>query len=449
MTDKDQPIDNKASEKPTPDPVKGSQETSEAKPAPNIESENTSEQAAAKPAKQPTSAPVNPADEKSTNKTSTEKTTISKTPPAKKTSTAKPKTPTPSKKTGRLVIILCVLLVVVLCASGLGGYWGWQLWQTQNARVGELEAVFQEKGRDFSAQTQQQATGLQKQSQALLQLSQDVDRHQKSLEQRLNAQAIRLSQLSGDNRDAWMLEEARYLLRLANQRQLTGGGVAGIIGLLESADKLLLALDKPDVFPLRESLRKDILRLKIAPQIDREGIYLELSALISQVDELPLVPLEASFEKPAGEKATPSEPLEWDEGIWASIQKALGNLDQYIRIKHHDEPLQVLVSDAQQQLVAQNLRLLFEQAQVALLREEDIIYRKSLTQVVYWLNKHYSHFSEKGRLVSAVSELKKKIIISQLPDISASLIQLNQYIQQAENAITPNDIGDDKKETAL
>ncbi len=344
----------------------------------------------------------------------------------------------PSSSSKRVVLLLTLVLILLMAVLAGGAYFAWQFWQEQEARVARIESGLQQKeqkDRDLSSQASSQTKDLGQQRKALAQLQQSLEQHQKAIEQRLNAQAVRLSQLSGENRDIWMLEEARYLLRLANQRKLTSGGVEGIIGLLQSADKLLLAIDRPDIFPLRESLSKDILRLKLAPVVDREGIYLALSALVNQTEALPSVPYVKETPKPA-----PSElPLAEDDkpaGIWSSIQQSLGQLDDYIRVKQHDEPLELWVSDVQQQLVAQNLRLMFEQAQTALLREEDAIYRESLEQAIFWLDKHYAHFEQKSALVDAIRELKKKIIVSQLPDISTSLIQLSQYIERAESTLS-------------
>ena len=337
---------------------------------------------------------------------------------------------TPKKKTGGLLKKLwwLFILVLIVCLAATT-YFGWQFWDSQNTRVKKVEAQLDEQGTWFATAIRQQSEHLNKQRENLTRLSQALENDQKILQQRLDAQATRLNQLSGDNRDGWMLEETRYLLRLANQRQLTGGGVKGIIGLLESADKLLITLDSPDVFPLRDSIHQDILALKIAPVVDREGIYLQLSALIAQVDQLPPVPLTSLLEKPSETRITQGQDSDWQENIWQHIKNTFGRLDQYVRIQHHDQPLAPLVSDAQQHIITQNLRLMLAQAQTALLREEAVIYQHGLEESIRWLNKHFTHFSEKNALVDTIKVLQQQPIASQLPDVSASLERVNIYIQ--------------------
>jgi uroporphyrin-3 C-methyltransferase len=366
------------------------------------------------------------------------------------TATDSKKTKAPTKKTagGAVAKIQWVLLFLFVIALVVAGYFGWQLWHSQNARVQKVEAQLEEQGTWFATAIRQQSDHLDKQRDNLARLSQALDNDQKILQQRLDAQATRLSQLSGDNRDGWMLEETRYLLRLANQRQLTGGGVKGIIGLLESADKLLVTLDSPDVFPLRDSIHKDILALKIAPAVDREGIYLQLSALIEQVDILPPVPLTSSLVKPSERIVTQEEESHWQDGLWQGVRHTLGKLDQYVRIQHHDEPLAPLVSDTQQHALVQNLRLMLAQAQIALLREEATIYQHSLEQAVRWLNKHFTHFSEKQALIDAITTLQQQTIISDLPDVSASLERVNAYIQSGRHTSNKTLAPTTKKETS-
>ena len=366
------------------------------------------------------------------------------------TATESKKTKAPTKKTagGAVAKIQWVLLFLLVIALVVAGYFGWQLWHSQNARVQKVEAQLEEQGTWFATAIRQQSDHLDKQRDNLARLSQALDNDQKILQQRLDAQATRLSQLSGDNRDGWMLEETRYLLRLANQRQLTGGGVKGIIGLLESADKLLVTLDSPDVFPLRDSIHKDILALKIAPAVDREGIYLQLSALIEQVDILPPVPLTSSLVKPSERIVTQEEESHWQDGLWQGVRHTLGKLDQYVRIQHHDEPLAPLVSDTQQHALVQNLRLMLAQAQIALLREEATIYQHSLEQAVRWLNKHFTHFSEKQALIDAITTLQQQTIISDLPDVSASLERVNAYIQSGRHTSNKTLAPTTKKETS-
>lgn len=358
-------------------------------------------------------------------------------------SSATPKKPLPKKSFSIVLSIVWLLLVALLAA---GAWFGWEFWQKQESRLQKLEAQLKEQSTWFAKSTSQQSALLETQEQRLDAFSQTLKQEQSLIQQRLDTHAQRLQTLSGSSRDNWVLEEVRYLLRLANQRQLTGGGNSGIIGLLTSADELLHELDLPDVFPIRDRIRKDILALQVAPQVDREGLYLQLSALAEQLDGLPPVPVTPITEKPIAEKpATPapksasqdaSAGTPWQEGFLAYLKHAFGHLDRYIRVDHYDKPVKPILSERQQRLMAQNLRLMMEQAQTAVMREEQGIYRESLKKVIQWLELHYAHYAQQPALVEQLYVLQQQNIVSVLPSISSSLLRLNDYMQQ-RNTLSP------------
>ncbi len=341
----------------------------------------------------------------------------------------KPKTSpkaTPKKSVWGMVnlFLWCVLIAAIIVSA----YFAWQFWLVQNTRMQTMENHIEEQSTWFASSISQQADLLEKQQFSLAELNTALINEQVLLQQRLDAHANRLNTLSGSRRDGWMLEEARYLLRLANQRQLTGGGAQGIIGLLQSADATLRELDAPDLFPIRESLRKEIVALQLAPKVDREGIYLTLSAVLDRISQLPPVPLTSSLEKPEEQTAIVEEDMTWSERVLTSVRQAMGKFDSYVRVNQHDQPLTPLLSETQQRVMAQNLRLMLEQAQIALLREEAKIYQTSLEKVITWLNSHYAHFPEKNALVEQIQLLQQQNIVNVVPNVSSSLAQLTDYI---------------------
>jgi len=343
-----------------------------------------------------------------------------------------------------IIYVLCVFVLLVLI--GAVAYGLWAFWQVQDARI----VSAQQQQSSLSATVDKNANQLQQQlSEQKKQLSlfiQQSNKERQLLQQRLDAQLAKINTLSGVSRDGWMLEEARHLLRLANQRQLTGSNVSGIVGLLEAADNLLREIDLPDLFPIREQIQNDLIALKIAPSVDREGVYLQLNSLISQVQSLPPAPLTLSLkEKSASRESESREAAEitksnaslldgtkeektlWEK-ITSSVTSAFGSLDNYVRITNHNSKIEPILSDSKHVISKENLRLMLEQAQTALLREESIVYQASIEKATVWLDKYYGHYPEKNAMISLLDELKAKIILIQLPNVSSSLYTLSQYI---------------------
>ena len=344
---------------------------------------------------------------------------------------------TAPRKTGGGVFVALFLL---LCAAiGALTWYGWvyQL-QPQQQRLQALEQSLAESRNDQLEL-----------SRLLSDQQQVVANDQKVIEQRLEAHDTRLRNLAGTSRNDWMLAEAKYLMRLANQRLLMERGTTGAQALLESADNILMAIDAVDLFVVRDALAKDIMALKLAPTIDREGIYLQLLALIDAVEKLPPVPPAAA--QPSA--ALPTDTVEsrsveeaiglsWSSRFFASLKDTFADLGQFIKIRHHDEPPEPLLSDEYQANLIYNLRLMFEQAQLALLREQSTIYWQSLEQAKQWLDKYYVHYPEKTVLVEQINSLQEQSITQVLPDIWSSLEQITDYIDRYHKLTPEVDVND-------
>lgn len=361
----------------------------------------------------------------------------------KKTDVKKVK-PAPRKRGILRSLVVFLICLIVIAAAG---YFAWQFWLVQQARISEIETQLEQQSTQWQSSASQQSSLLAQQQQNLTEVNSAFTQEQKILQQRLDAQANRLSHLSGKRRDGWMLEEARYLLRLANQRQLTGGGVNGILGLLASADDTLRELDNPDLFPIRDSIRKEMIALKLSPQIDREGIYLSLLALSEQINQLPAAPLTSTLPKFVKEDVVITEDMPWQDRVLISIRNTFGHLDNYVRITRSEDVVTPELSEIQQNRMSQNLRLMIDQAQIALLREEEKIYQASLKKVIVWLHTHYSHYPEKTPLVEEIRYLQQQPIVGVLPDVSTSLLRLNDFI--ASQSVSSDNKAQPQQDTAL
>ena len=338
------------------------------------------------------------------------------------------------KKAKATAFLALVLLFVMIAAGGLAWY-GWTNYlQPQQQRIQLLEESINRQ-LELSNSLSNQQQSVNKARMATEQLLESLSNSQQLIEQRLESHANRLRDLSGTSRDDWMLAEAKYLLRLASQRLLMERGTVGAQALLESADEILTAIDDVDLFIVRQAVAKDLMALKLAPTVDREGIYLQLAALIDTVEKLPVIPLSPQHQlTPSAEKAEPEyiadSDKKWYSQLWFELRDTFVNLGQFIRIRHHDEPPEPLLSDEHKYHLTHNLRLMFEQSQLALLREQSEVYRQSLEQAKQWLNQYYAHYSKKDILVEEISQLQQKPIVQFLPNISGSLEQLTHYIDR-------------------
>lgn len=98
-------------------------------------------------------------------------------------------------------------------------------------------------------------------------------------------------------------------------------------------------------------------------------------------------------------------------------------------IRHHDEALEALVTPEQESYLRQSLRLIIEQAQLALLKEEQGLYEASIDKALELLDSYYDTSREEAqRVIERLEELKQVTVEPELPDISGSQQAMTDFI---------------------
>lgn len=335
------------------------------------------------------------------------------------------------RKSGSGIGWLALLLVLALAG---GSAWVVQQAQQREAtlkqRVAELESVAGREQADLDALAArwetQLRTGLDRTGAALAQETAEIASELASAQSALAAQQAELARFSATDRDSWLLAEARYLLRLANQRLIMTGDTVAAEALLASADDVLRQLEDPRLHATRAAVASDLAAVRSVPRVDVEGIYLRLSALIDQADQLVI------FEMPEREaQPRPVAAEDWQGRLKQGYRAALAKLSDYIIIRRRDVPMQTLMDPQWEGLVRQNLRMLLEQAQVALLSGNQVLYAESVERAEHWVDQFRD--SDEARAAAMSRELNKLgglTIAVSLPDISASLRALDEAAEQ-------------------
>lgn len=335
--------------------------------------------------------------------------------------------------------LLLILLILLLAGAGVGGYFGWQEYQQQMARLTALENSTAEQIVGQQALTKQLSSDQQQwlDEQQRIQTDQfdALEEAQALIQQRLDSHSARIQGLSGTSRQDWLLAEARYLLRLANQRLLVEQNTLGAQGLLEAADDILQSIDDNGLLPVRDAVAKELIALKIADTVDKEGLYLKISALKEQIQTLPLIPFlteDSTAETVSILDETDANDAEhvWYQIMADSIKNAFADISSLIQIRQHDTAPELLISEQQQYQVVNHLTLMLEQAQYALLHEKKGIYRDSLTKAQEWWAIYYAHYNEFEVIDAEFTHLKQQAITQTLPDISRSSSLISEYIEQ-------------------
>ncbi len=258
------------------------------------------------------------------------------------------------------------------------------------------------------------------------------------IESQVAAYARRLNETSFAPRHMGLLAEAEYLTRLARHRLVAEKNSKNAIKLLVSADLVLRDLESLSLTEVREAIAKSIAKLRSSPTIDREGLYTQLGALSDQLVELPMInyPIEVTQASTINISTT-SAPEGWKEKLIYSLDSALASLADLVRIQELDAPLSPMPSADESRYLRYSLAILLEHAQVALLREEETIYRESLQKA----SEQLSQYAKLNQLalpyLEQLSRLEGENIIQKFPDISPELKILKDYIDDQLFSVQP------------
>ena len=229
--------------------------------------------------------------------------------------------------------------------------------------------------------------------------------------------------------------EVDFLLRMANQRILMEHEAANALALAQSANGVLADLNNADLFPARKKLSEEIETLKLANKIDREGLYLQLLALTQQIENLPLIePLLGEDEEESG--VTDAQTDTSSQGFWQRVsnfgKRTLHKLSGYVRVRDQGRRVDAILPPEDQMYLKQNLRLMLEQAQIGLLREEQHVYQASLDKAQNWIRDYYPLNEQAEIVLNDLDQLRKYNVQQALPDFSGSAALIKEYIRQKD-----------------
>lgn len=328
--------------------------------------------------------------------------------------------------------IKTLLLLIVLGALGGAAWLGWTEWQAQLEKnvdkSDSLQADIVALQKQLQRQQQLSRQTLQQQSQIIGQLEDQLN----SMKLRLNSQAERILQLGTASRGDWMLSEAAYLIRLANQRLQVERSIDNPLAILENVDTIFVQLNDPELIPVRRALAEDIAALRITDNIDREGIFLELEALAEAIAALSIIEPPRQIEA-TGEVATVNGQV---SSLLDSFQRFSQKLGQLIVVQKRQQPIEPLLTSNEQAIIRNNIYLLLEQAQSALLKEEQAIYTASLDKTAALLARYFQLNNQSQALIQRLNLLAQRVVIQQLPDISGSVAAVQTMLALRQSRLT-------------
>lgn len=321
----------------------------------------------------------------------------------------------PERRGGRIVAWVSLLLAILGLAGA--GYLYYLLVHLDP--LGTLQQRAQSEQTKL-LETRQAISGQMREQQAALDRALDAAAETRDARLATVESSVRESlkdalQAAPPSQREWKLAEAEYLLRIANHRVLMEQDSKGALQLLLAVDAIVEELDDFALHGLRARLADEIIALRQVPRDDLQGIYLRIEALKSQLDKI-------SFAVP--EFVADDVTLDDEQTVWQQVVAVFSGAF-HVRSLDNDESFQPLLAPREEQYLELNLRLALEQAQLATLKRDQVVFEHALTRAQDWMLKYLKlSESENEVLLQELPDLLQMRLDRPLPDISGSLNEL-------------------------
>lgn len=331
-------------------------------------------------------------------------------------------------------------LLISACALGLSGYIGWRAMPLEQSQpilregMDQLQTQIARQQARLTTVAQNTSVRSAEQKEQLHELQQREAR----LLSRIDSLSAKVRELEGSTRNQWRIAEVEYLLRLANQRLLTVNDVTGALELMGSAEQILGQLDDYSLFPIREALAEDMAVLRSATILNQESTWLRLQAVADLIPELVILDdghiADVTSTLQSNDSSFSNEKADEQTGSWQQTIKYM-LLDTWHRFiglfrisTQREQPIEVLLTPEQDQLIRQKMLLLIEQGKLALVTGQQAVYQNSLEQANIWMNRYFMLGGNiSNQLAEELSELQGLSITSKMPSIHRSLDALKDH----------------------
>jgi uroporphyrin-3 C-methyltransferase len=323
-----------------------------------------------------------------------------------------------------------VIILTILAVAGAGYYLLMQLRERQTSLGGEVQKEMAKKISDYQAQL----TAIQEQLSTLegtvanrddhftKRLDEVSRQHGEKLDtarKELSEEITRLQRQLGKTRGDLLIADAEYLLGTANERLQLVGDVNTAREALEAADERLRESGDAAVFTVREEIAKEIASLKNVEAADIVGLYASLRSLQETSGNLTLLlPY-------AGKALSPSTEIhshaDSNEPSHELLDSAIERLHGIVTIRHTDQPIKETLTPEEAQFIREQLRAKLETVKVALVQQNEALYKAALDDAKKWTEENFTPNPETRKFIAEIDRFQAINIQSHFPDISESL----------------------------
>lgn len=322
--------------------------------------------------------------------------------------------PKPKRRRGFCILVFIILILIIMAGLGLASF-QWKNQLALNKTLMSLQKETQSKEVELAA-LKQSVEALQ----AANQKSQDLSNQQEQM-------LTEWRQAQKGDLTKWRMAEAQYLVRLANDSvQFDSNSVLGLI-LLKRAQEILLSLQDTALLTIQKSLASDIANLEATQPINTTTLYLDLTGVNSQIDQLilPSTPLNEKAPVPPS-TTTDTTQSWWKQGLDKSWQA----LSKIVIVRYNGNNALPLVLPEEKLFLYQNLHAQMENALWAVLHRNPDVYKASLARASAWIEKYFVQDEATKAVLKKIETLQAINIQPPAINFSATMQLFDTYFSQ-------------------
>lgn len=321
------------------------------------------------------------------------------------------------QQSGSKVPALLAILALLIAAAGAGACA--YLWHQLQLVKTDNELRISQFGADIASQKEKLSHLTRNTQQSAAQLASSAALSSQ-LENQVQGLAEKIASITGLHEVDWRVSQALHLSYAAQQRLALTHDVEGAQSLLEAANSVLGEVKELGIIDVRRALAKDIMRLKVAAKVDVAGTFIKLGALKDQIQQLSLPPVD--FEAEDVDVKVAAADADWQGKLAVRFENLWNQFNSQWQVEELDQPIKPILSTDQRAYLKQNLNLLMEQAQLAVMRRDAASYHQVLNQAQSWTQEHFNLNTPVAQSVAQTfSELKSLQLNPEMPDISGSV----------------------------
>nr|WP_314739257.1 uroporphyrinogen-III C-methyltransferase [uncultured Haemophilus sp.] len=354
------------------------------------------------------------------------------------------------KKGGTAMGLLA--LFVALAVGGAGYYFG-------SEKLAEVNAQIQGLAKVATSTEGTQAVDFSQEKAQLAELTSNYEKAQSRITQLEKEQTAYTSQIlalqtqveknnnSQVDSSAWLLSDANFLLNSALRKLKIDTDVDTAQSLLEEADAALAKVTNaqllPQVTAVRGAIQSDLNNLKNVNQVDQNALMQRLTALANNLDDLPMVDNETNeVAQTSGEVSDSID--DWQQNL---EKTANSFLDHFIRVsdknKNEDKGF---IAPNQEVYLRENIRLRLQLAILAIPRQQNELYDKSLEAVGTWIRSYFDTKNENVKnFLKELDDLSEQSIYVDVPENLQSLTLLNNMLRKEPVKLDKIEIKEEKE----